>query len=179
MNPISDSISGAIYSPSTAANEKAPSNVQRPEDKTQSAPTALARDEYIPEEKREPSGRYWLGRDEDGKPRVYFDDPKRAADASEKREALPAADDPEQDDRADGPKKKASGGKAESSTCNTDEVDREIEKLKKKQAELEREIHSETDDAKAEKLEKELAQVERELRQKDNDAYRRRHAVVS
>ena len=65
----------------------------------------------------------------------------------------------------------------EKCTGNTDRVDREIEKLKRKKKELEGQIHSETDDKKIEQLEKELAQVERELSQKDNDAYRRQHTV--
>ena len=46
-------------------------------------------------------------------------------------------------------------------------------------AELEQQIHSETDEGKRKNLEKELAQIERELSQKDNDAYRRRHAVYT
>ncbi len=179
MKPISGIISGAIHSPSTAANVKAAPKVGQSEDKTQGSPITPARDEYIPEEKQEPSGRYWPGKDEDGQPKVYFDDPERAADAPEKQGELPAANAPDPDKGTDAPEKGASGGKAESCTCNTDKVDREIEKLKKKQEELERQIHSETDDTKIEKLEKELAQVESELRQKDNDAYRHQHATFS
>ncbi len=158
MEPISGMVSGAIRSPSTVADGNAPPKVQRSEDKTQGSPTAPARDAYIPEEKQGPSGLYWLGRGEDGEPKVYFDDPGRAADA---------------------PGKKASGDKAESCTCNTDKVDREIEQLRKEREGLEHQIDSETDGAKIEELKKELAQVERELRQKDSDAYRRRHAVSS
>ncbi len=179
MEPISGMISGAIRSPSTVADVKAPPKVQQSEDKTQSGPIAPARDEYIPEEKQEPSGRYWLGKDEDGQPKVYFDDPQQAADAPEKQDGLPAADDPDQDKEADGPEKKSSGDKAESCTCNTDKVDREIEKLKKKQEELERQINSETDDTKIKELGKKLAQVESELSQKDNDTYRRQHSTFS
>ncbi len=149
MEPISGMITDAIHSPSAVADAEAPSKVQQSGDKTQGSPTAPARDEYIPEEKQEPSGRYWLGKDEDGQPKVYFDDPE----------------------------KKASAGKAESCTGNTDKVDREIEKLKKKQEELERQINSETDDTKLKELEKRLAQIERELSQKDNDTYRRQHAT--
>ncbi len=165
MEPVSGMISGVIRSPSTAADVKA--KVQRPEDKTQGSPIVPARDEYIPKEMREPSGRYWLGKDEEGQPKVYFDDPEQAADA------------PDQDKGGDGPGKKASAGKAESCTCNTDKVDREIEKLKRKREELERQIHSGSDGTKIEELEKKLAQVERELRQKDNDAYRHRHATYA
>ena len=81
------------------------------------------------------------------------------------------------DKDADGPDRKDSG--AESCTCNTDRVDREIEKLKKTQEALKRQINSETDDTRIEGLEKKLAQVEGELRQKNNDIYRRQHAVFS
>lgn len=66
--------------------------------------------------------------------------------------------------------------KAENCTCNTDQVDREIEKLKRKKEELEQQIHCETGDAKRRELEKKLAQVESELSRKDNDTYRRQHA---
>lgn len=75
--------------------------------------------------------------------------------------------------------KRATEEKEASCTGNTDKVDREIEKLKKKKAELEQQLSSETDERKIKSLEKELAQVERELSQKDNDAYRRQHAVYT
>lgn len=69
--------------------------------------------------------------------------------------------------------------KAESCTCNTDNVDREIESLKRKQEELSQQINSEADPGKIEELERKLAQTEQELSQKDNDSYRRQHAVFS
>jgi len=176
MEPVSGMISGAVCPPSTAACGKA--KPQRPEDNTQGSPTAPARDEYIPEEKQEPSGLYWLGRDGGGRLKVYFDDPDRTAADHEKQDELPA-EELNQDGRADGPEKDASGGKAESCTCNTDKVDREVEKLKKKREELERQIRSVTDGARIRELEQELAQVEGELRRKDNDSYRRQHAAYS
>ncbi len=61
---------------------------------------------------------------------------------------------------------------------NSDKVDREIEKLKKKKEELEQRLNTETDEAKIKSLERQLAQVERELKQKDSDAYRRQHTTV-
>lgn len=44
----------------------------------QSAPAKPAPDldEYVPEEEHTPSGLYWLGKDEDGSPKVFFDDPE-------------------------------------------------------------------------------------------------------
>ena len=60
---------------------------------------------------------------------------------------------------------------------NTDKVDREIEKLKEKQQQLEQQIQSAAgDEQKVRELEKKLAQVEAELRQKDNDTYRRQNS---
>ena len=69
--------------------------------------------------------------------------------------------------------------KSDTVTCNTDRVDREIEQLKKRRAELEQRLNAETGEGKRRDLERRLAQVERELKQKDNDAYRRRHMQVT
>jgi len=179
MEPISGMIPGAIPSLSTVAGVKEPPKVQRFEDKTQGSPLTPARDEYVPEEKQEPSGRYWLGRDEDGQPKICFDDPEQVVGVSEKQRALPYTDGPDQDKRVDGSEKKAAGNKAESCTGSTDQVDREIEKLKKRQEELERQLRSETDDTKIKALKRKLAQIESELRQKDNDTYRRQHSTFS
>ena len=179
MQPISGLAFGAAQSPASVRGVKEIPKVQQPEGKEQNRSLRPMMDEYVPEEKQEPTGRYWLGKDENGQPKIYFDDPERAADNSEKPSELPEADAPERDRSAEDPERKASGDKAESCTCNTDNVDREIEKLKKRQEELERQINSETDDTKIKELEKKLAQVESELSQKDNDTYRRQHATFS
>lgn len=71
------------------------------------------------------------------------------------------------------PEKKAP--EEERCVANTDEVDRELERLRERREELTRQLSSETDEAKVRALEQKLAQVERELSQKDNDSYRRRH----
>lgn len=68
--------------------------------------------------------------------------------------------------------------KSESTTTDTDKVDREIEKLKEKKVRLEQEIRTAEDDQKK-RFEQELHQVEAELAQKDNDNYRRQNAAVS
>lgn len=125
--------------------------------------TPLA-DEYIPEEKQAPSGRYWLGKDEDGRPKVCFDDPERAADAPSGAAA---------------PARKAMGDKTERCTGNTDQVDREIQRLKKRRETLEQQLSAQNDGARIKELERKLAQVERELAQKDNDTYRCQHTVFS
>ena len=180
MQPISGLAFGAAQSPASVSGVKEIPKVQRPEEKEENRPLKPMMDEYVPEEKQEPSGRYWLGKDADGQPKIYFDDPERAADAPQKQDELPDTDSPDKDREADAPGKKASNGrKAETCTGSTDAVDREIEKLKKKKEELERQINSETDDTKIKELEKKLAQVESELRQKDNDTYRRQHSTFS
>ena len=127
-----------------------------------------ARDGRIgPGGEQEPSGRYWLGRDEEGRPKVCFDDPeaegpKRAADGPKRPEDAPEAEEPNQADQgAKGPEGKKD--KDEVWECDTDKVDREIEKLKKKQQELEQRLNTETDEAKIKDLERQLAQVNREL----------------
>ena len=67
---------------------------------------------------------------------------------------------------------------SQTTTMDTDNVDREIEKLKNKKSQLEQQLYS-ADETKKKELEQELRQVEAELAQKNNDAYRRQNAVVS
>ena len=166
MQSISGINSGAAQPSVPIAGVDEPKKVQRPEDETQSRCQKPVMDEYVPEEKPEPSGRYWLGKDEDGKPKIYFDAPD-ASDASDG------------DKGAEGPEKSGSDKDGQSCTCNTDKVDREIEKLKKQKQELEQQINRETDESKIEDLKAKLAQIEKELSQKDNDAYRRQHATYT
>ena len=160
MQLMSGPVSSAAQLPAVSA-VKEQSKTQQSESAVQSRPWKPAIDQYVPEEKQSPTGHYWPGKDEDGQPRIYFDDPEqgRGADGTE-REAT--------DSRA-----------AEICRGSTDKVDREIEALKKEKEELKRRIDGETDAAKVKELEKELAQVERELRQKDNDTYRRQHTTFS
>ena len=166
MQSISGINSGAAQPSVPIAGVDEPQKVQRPENETQSRYQKPVMDEYVPEEKPEPSGRYWLGKDEDGKPKIYFDAPD-ASDASDG------------DKGAEGPEKSGSDKDGQSCTCNTDKVDREIEKLKKQKQELEHQINRETDESKIEDLKAKLEQIERELSQKDNDTYRRQHAVYT
>ena len=197
MNPITNMNPNKLheepYQPTPAERAQKPSEVQKTEavsrtgDVSLSQPAAPVMDEYIPEEKKEPIGRYWLENDENGKPKIHFDDPKRAEDAEDiKNGSSPAKDknaDSLEDSKNTGtPEENKNAGndkKAETCTGNTDKVDREIEKLKKKQAELQKQLNSETDERKIKQLESQLAQVENELRQKDNDTYRRQHTQFS
>ena len=147
-----------------AADVKEPPQLQRTEADIPAQSRAPVMDGYVPEEKQEPSGRYWLGQDEDGRPKVYFDDPERAADGPSDAPA---------------PAKRAAEDKAERCTGSTDQVDREIERLRRRKETLEQQIRSQTDDVKIKELERKLAQVDRELARKDNDTYRRQHTVFS
>lgn len=179
MHPVSSAICAAAQLPVSAAGVKEPQNVPQPGDAARGRSPRPVTDVYVPEEPQEPSGRYWLGRDADGRPKVCFDDPAQAAGAPQRQDGPPAADVPDADRDAGGPDRKASRDRAENCTCNTDRVDREIEKLKKRLEELKRQIRSETDDTRIRELERKLSQTESELSRKDNDAYRRQHAVFS
>lgn len=160
MEPISATAFSAVHSPAATGGVKEASKVRQPEDKAQSSSLKAVKDEYVPKERSEPSGRYWMGKNENGQPKIYFDDP-------------------EWNEGTKGSGKKASGSRAESCTCDTGRVDREIEKLKRKQEELEQQLSAETDGTKIKDLEKKLTQIEEELSQKDNDTYRRQNAVFS
>ncbi len=180
MLPISGVSTGAVQ-PLTAAEKAAgPLKIQRP--KEESRPLKSVTDEYVPEEKQEPAGRYWLGKDKDGQPKIYFDNPEQPADPPQRSADTPAKS-PDSSQQPDGPSgikgPKNKEDKEERCAGNTDKVDREIERLKKKRQELEQQLRAETDEAKAQNLEQELAQVERELREKDNDAYRKQHSTFT
>ena len=178
MMPISGVNTVAVQPLTTAEKVLGASKVQESEEEAQGRQLKPVMDEYIPEEPQEPSGRYWMGKDEDGQPKIYFDDRSRAADAPKQPEDAHEAEKPKQAGQgAEGPEGKK--GKDEVWECNTDKVDREIEKLKKKQQELEQRLNSETDEAKVKALERQLAQVEQELKQKDNDTYREQHAAFT
>ena len=188
MMPISGVNTGAVQPLTTAEKVLGASKVQKPEEEAQGRQLKPVMDEYVPEEPQEPSGRYWMGKDEDGQPKIYFDDPERAADDFDDPErAADAPRQPEDAPEAEEPKQAGQGAKGpegkknkdETWECNTDKVDREIEKLKKKQQELEQRLNSETDEAKIKDLEHQLAQVEQELKQKDSDTYRKQNATYT
>lgn len=108
-------------------------------------------DEYIPEEsERQPVSSYRAEPGEDGRPRTTSNA------------------------RKDGPAQKA-----ERCTANTDNIDREIEKLKQEREQVARQLQSVDDPQKTAELQQRLARLDSELAQKDNDAYRRQHTVFS
>lgn len=120
----------------------------------ESEKAAENRDEYIPSEEKEPIGLYSLTPDENGVPRISYDNADRSNDYD--------SDEPEE----------------ETVTGNTDNVDREIKGLRNKAQMLSRKLNS-ADEETAEELQRELRQVNAELAQKDNDEYRRQHTVFT
>ena len=138
MMPISGVNTVAVQPLTTTEKVLGASKVQKPEEEAQSRQLKPVMDEYIPEEPQEPSGRYWMGRDEDGQPKIYFDDPERAADAPEQQEGAPEAEGPDPADQdAKGPEGKKDKG--EVWERGTGKADRETGKLKKNRQELEQE----------------------------------------
>ena len=164
MMAISDMTTGAVRSLTAAGKAAEASKVQRSEEAVQSSPWRSVRDEYVPEEPQEPSGRYWMEKDEEGQPIIHFDDPERTPDLPERAEDAPDAERPEKEELCVG---------------DTGKVDREIEKLKKKLAELQQRLNGEADEATARDIERQIAQVERELAQKDNETYRKQHSTFT
>lgn len=178
MTPVSGVNAGAVQSPAAAGKVQGASGSRRPGEGAQNRPLKPVMDEYVRSEPREPSGRYWMGRGEDGRPQIFFDDPEQGAQAPEQPDA-PRKEEPAQGDKgAKGPERR-DGEKEERYVCDTGKVDREIKALKKRRQELEQRLRTEKDEAGVKELERQLRQVEQELRQKDNDTYRRRHASVT
>ena len=67
--------------------------------------------------------------------------------------------------------------KAEKTTTDTNAVDKEIERLKEKKAELEQKLRT-ADESRRQQIEAELNQVNAELLLKTTESYRRNHATV-
>ena len=172
MRPISGMLPSTIYAAAAANKVKGSPAVQKPVPETEERPAAPRVDEYTPEEKTTPSGRYWMDRDTDGSPKIRFDAP-------EQTDRTPPAAPTEDEPKPDSPEQKRSGRSGQRCTASTDKVDREIRQLKKKRSELAQQLNAETDETKAERLQRQLAQIEQELSRKDNDTYRRQHMEIT
>lgn len=177
MTPVSSINARAMQALAEPEKSLSAQKVQESQEEAQSRPIRAGKDEYIPEEKSEPFGRYWMGKDEDGQPKVFFDDPEKAAGVPGGLEDAPDPEKADPEKKADGSEK--AGEKGERCICSTDQVDREIEKLKEKKEDLEKKLNTETDDKKVDNLQRQLEQVERELMEKDNDSYRKQHATFT
>ena len=106
---------------------------------------------------------YGLAQDENGNRKIVYDDPHKKERAT-----------------SDGVKSADRDDKSEKCTTNTDSVDREIEKLKEEEKQIQQQIRSaNVNEEKKKELERKLAQIENELSQKDTDAYRRQNAVTN
>lgn len=86
-------------------------------------------------------------------------------------------DDMDKKKKSDELKKSSDKTKSESTTINTDRVDEEIEKLKRRKAEIEQKLKTSGAEEK-DRLEVELHMIQAELAQKDNDTYRRQNVIV-
>ena len=72
-----EAITGAARSMAAVSAAKETAPVRRPDSRPQSASKPVpVMDKYVPGEEREPSGLYWVGKDENGSPKVFFDDPE-------------------------------------------------------------------------------------------------------
>lgn len=156
MEPITERLAPMVHRTAAAGNAPKAGPGEAPE----TVPAPRPGDRYERSEPSESVGLYRVERDEEGTPRVRFDDPEAGNDA-------PKGEGPEPAEKED------------TETCDTGRVDREIKALKKGREQLKRRLEGERDPGKAQKLEKELARVENELAQKDNDAYRRQNADYS
>ena len=119
MMPISGVSTGAVQPLTTAEKVQGASKVQKLEEEAQGRQLKPVMDEYIRSEPQEPSGHYWMGKDEEGQPKIFFDDPERAADTPKQPEGAPKAEEPKQAGQgAKGPEGKKD--KEEIWKCNTD-----------------------------------------------------------
>lgn len=149
MEAVGERMTPAVQMPNPAAG---PREVSRPVQTGEKKPVPKpAGDRYAPEAPREPIGIYRAEKDGEGRTSIRFDAPRKEKEAAREK-------------------------KPETTTCDTGRVDREVEQLKKKQAELKKRLETEPDEKKRRELEQQLSQVEGELIQKDNDAYRRQNA---
>lgn len=123
---------------------------QKKENSKENVDAFAPKDTYESSEKSgKATGLYQLKVDEEGKKKVFFDDPKKSEIKGE-----------------------------EKCTTDTSQVDREIRKLKEEVKHLKQQIKN-ADPEEKKRLEQRLAQAEMKLSQKDNDSYRKQNAKIS
>ena len=91
MMPISGVNTGAAQSLTAAEKVLGVAENRKSGKEAQGRVQKPSMDVHIPEEKQEPFGRYWMGKDKDGCPKIYFDDPEQEADIPERLEDVPNA----------------------------------------------------------------------------------------
>ncbi len=145
-------ISGS-YSPYKTDYAEQLRAAQKERDEHASDKIPVPQDEYISSEKADvkPSGLYRVGQDEEGKKKVFFDDPKK----------------PEAEEKVTG------------NTDKVDREIEKLKEKKQNLEEQIKKAETSGDEEKVKELEKKLEQVKSELSQKDNEMYRRQHTVFS
>lgn len=177
MNPISSDHMHNIYEPHAAAQTSAKAE-NSPETREAETPVQHEVDRFLHTAAESP-GKYWVEPGEKG-PSVRFEAPRtvsQAAPAEPAGGSAPADSRPHLPEPEDVPEKE--GKPAETTTCNTDKVDQELEALRRRAASLQQDMRSARSEEETAQLAKDLAAAERELALKDNDAYRRAHAHFS
>lgn len=132
-------------------------------EKTPPAAPEKATDRFERQVPQQSAGVYKISRDDMGRPVVQTD---------ESRQGKPDRVKEKPDEQGDKPT-------IVKTTLNTDQVDREIDKLKQTQTKMEQQIAATRDEKEKQALQTKLEQVKAELKMKDNDAYRRQHMQIT
>ena len=120
-------------------------------------------DTYEAQPPQQSAGVYQVTRDENGRRIIQVDESCETAQGQPKAKPQDESEKPN----------------IVKTTVNTDKVDKEIEKLKQTQAQLEQKAAAAKEPKEKEKLEAQLAQVNAELKAKDNDTYRQQHMEIT
>lgn len=132
-------------------------------EKTPPAAPEKATDRFERQVPQQSAGVYKISRDDMGRPVVQTD---------ESRQGKPDRVKEKPDEQGDKPT-------IVKTTLNTDQVDREIDKLKQTQTKMKQQIAATKDEKEKQALQTKLEQVKAELKMKDNDAYRRQHMQIT
>ena len=120
-------------------------------------------DTYVAQPPQQSAGVYQVTHDENGRRIIQVDESCETAQGQPKAKPQDESEKPN----------------IVKTTVNTDKVDKEIEKLKQTQTQLEQKIAAAKEPKEKEKLEAQLAQVNAELKAKDNDTYRQQHMEIT
>lgn len=132
-------------------------------EKTPPAAPEKATDRFERQVPQQSAGVYKISRDDMGRPVVQTD---------ESRQGKPDRVKEKPDEQGDKPT-------IVKTTLNTDQVDREIDKLKQTQTKMKQQIAATKDEKEKQALQTKLEQIKAELKMKDNDAYRRQHMQIT
>lgn len=170
-----ENLSGSAVSKLSEGNRTLGAESVKTKELTAPQQTAAAPvvDQYVRGQEAKPIGLYRIAQDENGGKKILFDDPEKEKAS---KEAAPKDAEKAAPRNAENAPEKA----PETTTGNTDKVEREIRKLKEKLESLKQQLARAQDNPEEQaKLEKQIAQVENELRAKDTDSYRRQNTQFS